>query len=331
MVLVGYQRILAAVVLSALTNVLGVFAVPAGWEKFGHEAGEILARAASPTPHWVVYGDTGTPGTDGPPNSSAIIGFNVFALGFLLVHGASDQAEEWAYLGTNNRTIIKAQYAAAGIKLVVSAFGPSDMPTTAHDNPVDTADTFAAWVKEYDLDGIDVAYEDLVAFNAGDGAAEQWLITFTRQLRAQLPAGQYIITHGPLAPWFSPYYWGGGGYLRVHRCVGDLIDWYNVQFHNQGPGEYETCDGLLTESSVVWPQTALFQIAASGVPLNKLVIGKPASPVDVLSGGYMSPATLAHCVALAKNQGWDGGVVAFEYPDANAAWIKAVRADSWPV
>ena len=27
------------------------------------------------------------------------------------------------------------------------------------------------------------------------GTAENWLISFTRQLRAQLPAGDYIITH----------------------------------------------------------------------------------------------------------------------------------------
>jgi len=31
--------------------------------------------------------------------------------------------------------------------------------------------------------------------NAGTGAAEQWLITFTQVLRAALPSGQYIITH----------------------------------------------------------------------------------------------------------------------------------------
>ena len=42
------------------------------------------------------------------------------------------------------------------------------------------------------------------------GTAEAWLVTFTTQLRSQLPAGDYIITHarklflvlfrGPVAP-----------------------------------------------------------------------------------------------------------------------------------
>lgn len=36
-----------------------------------------------------------------------------------------------------------------------------------------------------------------------------------------------------LAPWFSPKMWGGGGYLKVHKEVGSMIDWYNVQFYNR--------------------------------------------------------------------------------------------------
>ena len=77
--------------------------------------------------------------------------------------------------------------------------------------------------------GIDVDFEDLSAFDAGTGSAENWLITFTQQLRTLLPQGQYIISHAPLAPWFAPNLWGGGGYLKVHNSVGSLVDWYNVQ------------------------------------------------------------------------------------------------------
>jgi len=187
----------------------------------------------------------------------------------------------------------------------------------------------AAWVKQYSLDGVDVDYEDFNAINAGDGKAEAWLASFTTQLRKQLPAGTYILTHAPVAPWFSPGLFGGGAYLKVHSTVGSLIDWYNVQFYNQGTNEYTTCNGLLTTSSSTWPNSALFQIAASGVPLSKLVIGKPANSGDA-SDGYMSTSTLAGCVAQAKNQGWNAGVMVWEFPDAAAAWIKAVRAQAFP-
>ena len=52
----------------------------------------------------------------------------------------------------------------------------------------------------------------------------KWLITFTKVLRGRLPAGQYTISHAPVAPWFSNEY-AQSGYLEVNRQVGSLIDW----------------------------------------------------------------------------------------------------------
>jgi chitinase len=44
---------------------------------------------------------------------------------------------------------------------------------------------------------------------------------------------EYILTHAPLAPWFTPSKYPGGAYLKIHQTVGSLIDWYNVQFYNR--------------------------------------------------------------------------------------------------
>lgn len=41
----------------------------------------------------------------------------------------------------------------------MSVFGSTDAPTSTGADPVSTANTMAAWVKQYDLDGIDVDYE----------------------------------------------------------------------------------------------------------------------------------------------------------------------------
>ena len=102
------------------------------------------------------------------------------ALSFLLVEGAYDKAYEWTQLTAAERSSIKQQYAvskringfchglcclysanlkAAGIKLIVAVFGATDVPTSSGFDPVATANTMAAWVKQYDLDGIDVDYE----------------------------------------------------------------------------------------------------------------------------------------------------------------------------
>jgi chitinase len=91
------------------------------------------------------------------------------------------------------------QYADAGISLIVSAFGATDIPTAA--DPVALAGQLATFVRDNMLDGVDVDYEDLDGMNAKNGRSEQWLIDFTRALRAQLPSPDFILTHAPLAPW----------------------------------------------------------------------------------------------------------------------------------
>ncbi|KAI0766605.1 glycoside hydrolase family 18 protein [Trametes elegans] len=322
----GFRRV-AAFVVALLVLQLGTAAAsPTPLE--GEAKGELVTRATPAAPHWVLYSDKFVSGTTGPPATSAITGFNTFLLSFWLTEGAWDKAQEWTTLTAAQRATVKSQYAAAGIKLLVSAFGSTDTPTSSGNDPVGTANSIAAWVKQYNLDGVDVDYEDFNAMNGG--TAENWLISFTRQLRSQLPAGDYIITHAPVAPWFTPNRYPGGGYLKVHQQVGSLIDWYNVQFYNQGASEYTTCAGLLTSSSSAVPNSAVFQIIASGVPANKVVIGKPANTGDA-SSGYMAPATLAGCVAQAKSQGWTSGVSTWEYPDAAASWIQTVRSSSWPV
>ncbi|EED77818.1 hypothetical protein POSPLDRAFT_120960 [Postia placenta Mad-698-R] len=285
---------------------------------------------SSSAPHFVVYSDAWVSGENGPPDVSEINGYNVFALSFLLASGSVDQAQEWESLDAATRQSIKSSYNAAGVKLIVSAFGSTETPTSSGDDPVDTANTMAAWIKQYDLDGIDIDYEDFTAINEGNGAVD-WLVKFTQQLRNQLPAGQYIITHAPVAPWFSNNaQFKGGAYLQVDQQVGDLIDWYNVQFYNQGVTEYTDCTGLLTQSSTTWPGTSLFEIAAAGVSLDKLVIGKPAVAADA-TNGFMDASTLASCVSQAQAKGWDAGVMVWEFPSASTSWISTVRGSTYPL
>ncbi|PFH51616.1 glycoside hydrolase family 18 protein [Amanita thiersii Skay4041] len=281
-------------------------------------------------PYFLIYGDKFVSGQSGPPPASQLQGYNVYALSFLLTSGAADKAMEWQQLSDSQRTTIKQEYAAAGIKLIVALFGSTDTPTSSGSDPVATAQKMAAWVKKYNVDGVDVDYEDFNAFNAGDGKAEAWVANFTRALRAELPAGTYILTHAPVAPWFSPNKFGGGGYLKIDSTVGNMIDWYNIQFYNQGVNEYTTCDGLLNNSTSTWPGSALLQIGNSGVPLSKLVVGKPGTTADA-NNGYMPTSTLASCLQKAKEQtGWNAGAMVWQYPNAGSQWIKEVRSLAFP-
>ncbi|KAK2460267.1 hypothetical protein APHAL10511_007656 [Amanita phalloides] len=307
---------------------------------------EVLATSQIPAaPYFVTYSDMFSPS---PPSASEINGFNVFNLGFLLTHKPYDNALSWEQLDTDQQTSIKSQYAGAGIKLLASAFGSTERPTTSGADPIAAANWMGKWVIDNQLDGIDVCYLDYEAFDKRDGSAKDWLISYTQQLRTILPTDRYIVTHAPVAPWFSPGLWNGEGYLVVDSVVGNLINWYNVQFFNQGATEYTTCNGLIVESSSAFPQSAAFQIAANGVLLNKIVIGKPATPNDGHSG-YMNTTTLASCLSEAKSFDWSksrrvlygsnvnqvmpaaAGVAVWQYPHADPNWITEARSGSWPV
>ena len=131
----------------------------------------------------------------------------------------------YANLDATTKAAKKAEYAAAGINIVASAFGETDQPTTSGADPVGTANTMAQFVLDNQLDGIDVDYEDLTAMNKGDGAAETWVTTFTQTLRQKLPQGQFILSHAPLAPWLSPnQQFAAGAYVTINKNVGSLID-----------------------------------------------------------------------------------------------------------
>ena len=82
-----------------------------------------------------------------------------------------------------------------------------------------------------------------------------------------------------------------------------------MQFYNQGL--YGDCAGLLTSSGGAFPGSSLFEIPKNGIPLDKLVIGKPATAADA-SNGFIAPATLGTCVKEAKAKGWNGGVMVWQ-------------------
>lgn len=88
------------------------------------------------------------------------------------------------------------------------------------------------------------------------GKGEDWLIRFQTQLRSLLP--DHIITHAPQAPYFKQDYYKNGGYKTVHDKVGNSIDFYNIQFYNQGDTKYNTYETLFETSGSFFSGTSVF-------------------------------------------------------------------------
>lgn len=100
------------------------------------------------------------------------------ALTFWLCDGGPvDTAKLWndpiTYLGPTTvfgfsnqeiRSNLKAMYKKNGVKLLISAFGATEKPTSRGVNPWKCADRLADFVLETGLDGVDVDWEDSRAF-----------------------------------------------------------------------------------------------------------------------------------------------------------------------
>ena len=135
-----------------------------------------------------------------------------------------------------------------------------------------------------------------------EGTGEAWLITCTKTIRKILPKGKYILTHAPQAPYFiGNGFYPNGGYMTVHKEVGDLIDWYNVQFYNQGwKTKYDTYETLFLKSGGDWPFSSVKEMIDKGIDKEKIVIGKPVGQGDASNTGTITASDLGIWAKRAK-------------------------------
>jgi chitinase len=308
----------------------------------------VLCLTASATsPQYVTYIDIlvsywppqniaaslGVPGYASPNNYTTI------NLSFWLASsGAADAALVWsnaiAYVSTQNpwgaTTTAEVQkawvdaYHAAGKSVLVSAFGSTDNPTAI--DPTLVATNLAQFVTTNQLDGVDLDYEDTAAFQSG--LAEPWLITCTNTLRSLLGPNA-IITHAPQAPYFlgAPTY-PNGAYLTIDQKAGAAINWYNVQFYNQGSSDYTTFETLFETSDGWAPNTSVMEINGRGIPLSKIVVGKPVTAADADNTGFIPVANFLQILQQAVNQtSWRAGLMDWEFSsDINGTWINELAA-----
>lgn len=279
---------------------------------------ELEKRAKKHTPKFVLYTDEDN---SKPPSASSIPNWNTYMIPFWTVaHGPTDHAKMWTEMSTSERKKIMKEYQDKGIKIMLGAMGDQDQPTSKKFNPKTSAEKLAAFVKKYGFDGVDIDYEDFNAFN--HGTAEAWVISFQKELRAKL-GKSYIITHAPVAPWFrNDKYYKGGGYSKIHKEVGSTIDWYHVQYYNQGT-EYTNCETLIHKSKE-FPGTAVLELSKQ-IPSQKLILSKVGPKSEAVNGGFMDEKTLKSCVKEGRKGKWEGGVMIWDTPKGGVkSFVKSI-------
>eukprot|EP00026_Physarum_polycephalum_P009327 Phypoly_transcript_09446.p1 GENE.Phypoly_transcript_09446~~Phypoly_transcript_09446.p1 ORF type:complete len:414 (+),score=67.20 Phypoly_transcript_09446:81-1322(+) len=264
-------------------------------------------------------------------------GYNVIIISFYLSSGtAADMAQAWAALDdtTKQNTINTAH--SQGAVVTVSLGGSTDSPWDK--DPTTVGKQVAAWVVAQHLDGVDFDLENLAAgFTAGGMSAQQtvnWIATVSQTASQAIGSGA-IISHAPQGPYFGPIgatnTWTGstGGYASVEKQAGSYITFYNVQFYNQGATCYVDFNGLFLESAAscpVFPNTSVAEIYNAGIPLSKIVVGKPVTSADA-SNGWVSGSDLASFFGQAKSKfGWDTGVMGWVWNDPGTcqSWVQAI-------
>lgn len=67
----------------------------------------------------------------------------------------------------------------------------------------------------------------------------------------------HIITHAPQGPYFKDEHYKNGAYMTVHEKVGHTIDFYTVQFYNQGDTQYNTYEELFIKATGTFSGTSV--------------------------------------------------------------------------
>jgi hypothetical protein len=266
-------------------------------------------------------------------------GFNLIILAFKVGLGAADMAQAFAGEPDDLKKAAIEYAHSKGAKVMISAGGATDTPYS--NTAVDYAKSAAEFAQKNYLDGVDFDMENLQpGFKATGKTSDetiQWLVDASNTVRKIL-GDDAIITHAPQAPYFgkigggagtNPWTQTSGGYTAVYKQASH-IDYFLTQFYNQGATCYTDYKGLFENSSDCpdFPGTSVKEIAAYGIPLEKIVVGKPVRQQDA-SNGQMTATQINSIFKQARLMGYNTGVMGWMWYGAEAGqWIQTIYPNS---
>lgn len=112
--------------------------------------------------------------------------------------------------------------------------------------------------------------------------------------------------------------------MNVNSKVGGSIDFYNVQFYNQGDSKYNSYSSLFVNSGGYFTGTSVKEIMNRGILGKKIVVGKPVSSRDATNSGWMDLGILGNGALKAyTDMKWYGGIMMWQYAsDLSGLGIK---------
>ena len=249
--------------------------------------------------------------------------FNTIILGWYIGHGnyAIDAAAVWRDMRQRKREEILEYVHSKNAVLLLGVGGPDDWgrieSMVAEGNGYKYADKACHFAGDYMLDGVDFDLELAPGDNGPflDGSMEQFIIDVSSTCRQILGSRttRVLISHSPPAKYFSDWAGPNFGYSHVFKNFPNLIDWVNIKYYNEGSLHYNSYHDLF-EADKYQVHEAVFEVNKNGVPLNKIVVGKPIGATGYANNGFVEPKDLNEwgCLALKEN-GWRGGFLGWRY------------------
>eukprot|EP00026_Physarum_polycephalum_P013158 Phypoly_transcript_13533.p1 GENE.Phypoly_transcript_13533~~Phypoly_transcript_13533.p1 ORF type:complete len:310 (+),score=65.63 Phypoly_transcript_13533:96-1025(+) len=251
--------------------------------------------------------------------------YNLVILAFLVSKVEWDAAKEWANLTYADRASTIAYVHSKNARLIVTTGGSTDTAFYQF-TPRDYGEYAAVFSNVNLLDGVDFDLENFAGnFTIGTLTTDetiQWVADATNAARLVLgPNG--LITHAPQPPYFGENNGWKNAYTQIYQKA-PSIDYLQVQFYNNGNDS--TFEEIFTNNKGM----SVLEISQLGIPLNKIVVGKPVQNGDgsqVLTGTQIHDLFVQAAKPVSEGGiGWNTGVMGWTWHGlpSDATWIQQI-------
>jgi len=176
-------------------------------------------------------------------------------------------------------------------------------------------------LKKNNLDGIDFNMENLIFKTFGTNShmdkdqTIDWLVDATKKARDILGLDA-IITHSPQSPYFNELEFLSG-YLDFYKKVGNTIDYFLIQYYNQGDTYLTYKSQFIENEDRKHPGTAVKELIDRGIPKEIIIVGKAMQKHDAKEESLVDPKVIHDWVVKAKDDPdvyqWNTGISTWQW------------------